>query len=342
MINSIFAIIAFTLGINSIKRKVASPIRLKMKMNKYQEKDTVTILKVPKEYLQNQEDANPADSDIYKKTYNLFGKVLESKVPKEDLEYYYHNFASMKEEDYPKVFKILSFLQHSPEDNSQNIMDDNAINRAIFHTTHDLLHASSTYYDEKTKIVYSGFSQVFLELKDKVRGSYGAGINECYTEMINRRFFLEEPEIHNSREEEHQVVAKALEQIVGEEKLQSLYFKADLYGLVQELKQYKTEEEVYKFINDTDNICFHSKEKDFHLENILEVKSYINSFLFLCYLESLKKKNEYDTEKVKDFTKNCIPYHDAPIQINKDTFSYPKNETNDQDENSSDTDEKLE
>ncbi len=91
---------------------------------------------------------------------------------------------------------------------------------------HELFHMSSSVVKEKKK--YSGFHQTDFKT------NLGREINEGYTELLTNRYF---PSLNLSSiaYQYEAFVAERLEQIVGREKMQSLYLNANLKGLIDEL-----------------------------------------------------------------------------------------------------------
>ena len=74
-------------------------------------------------------------------------------------------------------------------------------------------------------IIYSGLSEQNI----------GIGLNEGYTELLAKRYF--DKSNNNGYIFETQI-AKLLELIIGQEKMESYYFNANLYGLIEELRKY--------------------------------------------------------------------------------------------------------
>ena len=62
--------------------------------------------------------------------------------------------------------------------------------------------------------------------------------------VVPREIPLSRIHLRNSKE-----IAETLETIIGKENTQLFYFNANLNGLVEYLKKYAPEDEIYKFIN---------------------------------------------------------------------------------------------
>ena len=145
---------------------------------------------------------------------------------------------------------------------------------------HELLHMASSYKSDKK--IYSGFSQVDNKI------IVGMGINEGYTQLLTERI---NPKITLAipYEFENKIVRK-IEQIVGQDKMQDLYFKADLPGLIDEMTKYSTRSEVIKFINEVDFVHTYRPIKIKKEENYMlrEAMNDINNFLS----SSLERSNK--------------------------------------------------
>lgn len=117
------------------------------------------------------------------------------------------------------------------------------------------------------KGVFSGFSQSYFDKDTNKKISFGSGINEGYTEYLTKRYFARY--IQNSNYKDLVSFVREIEKIIGYEKMEKLYFHADLKGLILELSKYISEEEIMKFIN---NVDFYNKHKfDKNARKLLEV-----------------------------------------------------------------------
>ena len=101
---------------------------------------------------------------------------------------------------------------------------------------HELMHMASSRYEDGNR--YEGFATNCYE---NANSEYiGYGLNEGYTELLTRRYFdIKDDESDVSDGYDYLVyLARLIEIIVGEEKMQHFYFKADLPGLISELSKY--------------------------------------------------------------------------------------------------------
>lgn len=124
---------------------------------------------------------------------------------------------------------------------------------------HELIHIASTY--KKGRIIISGFSQI-------IGTSYqiGVGLNEGYTERINLKYFSKDAT--NPSYQTLRCISECIEKIVGEEKMEKLFFEGNLAGLVEELEKYYPKEDIIRLIQKIDK-CHSCMGKDIAKEKAL-------------------------------------------------------------------------
>ena len=106
---------------------------------------------------------------------------------------------------------------------------------------HELFHLLSTYDTEY--ITYSGFSQ-----QHWAKNYYlGTGLNEGYTQVLAKRYF--EDYMHFYTYIYEGAIVLFLEDIIGRDLMEKLYSEANLYELINILKEYSSEKETYKFFS---------------------------------------------------------------------------------------------
>ena len=233
-------------------------------------------------------DINKIVATKYGESIVKFADVVINNFSAEDLTNFYNNINDLKTKS--KKFGIQNLILRSKTagqyDSKKNeiTIDDDTAETTIYH---ELFHmASSTYKDG---IRYSGFRQTSLKLGVD---SLGKGINEGYTELLSQRYFTPDSSVTGAYK--YQVfIAEKLEQIIGKEKMQSLYLNSNLKGLIDELKQYVSEEEIMKFISNTDFLVNHMDDKKLQLfeKNMIGncLKS-INRFVIICYSKKLQQQ----------------------------------------------------
>lgn len=146
--------------------------------------------------------------------------------------------------------------------------------------THELLHLSSSYVNQKREHYQIGFYQENPTLV------LGDALNEGYTEYLtNKLFHLG----YNSSDYLYEsIIAMLVEEVLGEQKMQKLYFTGDLYNLINNLCQYTTIDNIKKFLFLTDYVL-NNRYKITREKASIESISYINQFLLEVYTNKLIK-----------------------------------------------------
>ncbi len=104
---------------------------------------------------------------------------------------------------------------------------------------HELWHLSSSVMQNNIK--FSGFSQ----------NAFGRAINEGYTTLLTERYFPD-PNREDSSYPIQRRVMQIIEMIVGQDKMEQLYLRANLKGLIENMTEYASEKEIMSFISDMD------------------------------------------------------------------------------------------
>lgn len=162
-------------------------------------------------------------------------------------------------------------------------------------TFHELLHMASSY--KKGVIKVCGFHQ-------KIGlSSIGRGLNEGYTKLLLSRYFYssKKPLIMSYTEE--QLLAFGIEEIVGKEEMEKLYFAGDLNGLINKLSRWSTIDEIRTIIESIDK-CTWNTENKYEYESIAgETRTRIANIKLRKYNDLLRKgkitQEEYDDERLR-------------------------------------------
>lgn len=255
----------------------------------YKPKNFLRVKVCPESYLKYDDvDFDKLISQKFGDSLIEFAKVILSNFYYANLTNFYNNLNELKIS--LEKFSFGNFVFH---DNMEGFYDVERNKIGVEEDTyltsiyHELFHmASSTYID---KIIYSGFSQTFINGR-----TIGDGLNEGYTQLLTERYFKYVEEENGSYEYESFIASK-LEEIIGKIKMSELYLSANLYGLIKELKNYASQEEIMDFISSLD---FVSKNLDKKMILLLKKKTFIdkfetiNNFLVKAYLLKLKKEVE--------------------------------------------------
>ena len=198
---------------------------------------------------------------------------------------------------------------------------------------HEVFHLASSVITKNC--VYSGFQQVNRKSGEMI----GIGLNEGYTNLLDKRYFGDYvEEKRKDLEYTYRVstsIASLLENFVGQENMEQWYFSADLKSLVNYLSNYVSRDECITFLMAMDNV--------FGLVDRGKIKSplraaknyqYIINFLGRCYMnlyigeyyqglygkQELKERLEAVRELMEqrlEFTKLRVP---LTKKISRDDF----------------------
>lgn len=262
----------------------------------------------------------------FSESLKKFVEVMIQNFSKEDLINFYNNINTLKI-SYGD-FKFSNFVFRDSTGGAYYLksntikIEENNFSNGIYH---ELLHMASSIY--KDGIRYSGFRQSKLSKFE----SLGVGLNEGYTELLHRRYFAPDVEVAGSYEYEFQI-ADRLEKIVGKEKMESLYLNANLYGLIQMLKQYITEEEIMEFISSTDFVYNHldnQKLKLFEKGMTTKCLKSINKFLIKVYSKKMLQQYQEGTITYEQLTTKLAQYVSSltsRLKVGKNVYEILSNE----------------
>ena len=130
----------------------------------------------------------------------------------------------------------------------------------------------------------------------------GKGINEGYTEYLTEEYFDKDRVGYDFEV----FIASYIEDIVGIDKMSKLYFKSNIKGLIDELKQYENEEQIIYFFKCLDFYNTNSNNKKIR-NTICICVEYCMKFVFTCFVKHVK--NMYDN--------NLITQDEAIDRINQ-------------------------
>lgn len=211
-------------------------------------------------------------SKYYNSAVELFVKRLEEVKPNFDFYYLKKNLETLT------IKSKLFFKDKNKEDllafytwrnNSINLSVGNIFS-CIYH---ELLHMASTDACDDYNL-YCGFSQI-----SPLR-HVGCSFNEGYTELLTERYFYDQG-INCSYSVEVRI-AKMAEKIVGRDRMEELFFKADLYGLCEEFIKDTTKEKFIQFLDDVDYI--HSNDEKY-TEEFKDIYQRTWEFLYFTYFK---------------------------------------------------------
>lgn len=282
------------------------PIKTNYKLRKDFKLKGVKTAVLPNEVLRKVSDIDEAKilEQQFGSSIIEFINIIKQNIPDSDLTLFYNNLNNIKTS--VKDFKISNLIlgEHTGAQwlPLENIIELSASNYKST-INHELLHVATTYIDQKTKTVLSGFQQIKNE-----NNQIGEGLNEGYTQYLTEKYFSHTDILKAYPYEKR--IAETVELIVGQEKMQSLYFNANLNGLIETLKQYNTEENVYDFITTLDFLSKHSTDKKLTSNSeqiIINCLKSINSFLIKTYIKKTILEHPDKDIEIKEVLEKLIP-----------------------------------
>lgn len=106
---------------------------------------------------------------------------------------------------------------------------------------HELFHLLTTRIDDKDTV------RIGFQVNE-----FATGINEGYTELLTKRYFGNLSDKDFNAYSHFTWFMEMLEDIIGKDKIEDLYFNSNIEGLILELGKYIPKEQVLDFIEDTD------------------------------------------------------------------------------------------
>lgn len=272
------------------------------KLNKKYSPKDVSKVEVPPRIISSMDiDLDEIARRNFGEVLVYFTRVLESNFLNIDLAYFYHNIKTLSIDDLKDKMQKDTVLAEYLIDENKIILYDDYL-KAIYH---ELFHMASSI--TRNGKFYSGFSQGLT------KNNVGYGLNEGYTELLYRRYFRDVSTFVDAYIEEIKI-ASYLEKIVGRRKMESLYLRADLMGLLKEIRKYLKGDELFDIISKIEKVSYLSsalnkyEAKNFSPELYLDYLRSIYILIFKAYVRKLKKEykknwmsNEVLERKIDEF-----------------------------------------
>ena len=230
-----------------------------------------------------------------------FYHVLENELSHCDHSSFFRNIQSLiiKEKDktfLEKMDEILSAKAegtYSTQTNKIRVYSsesdpNNKYTNAI--KTHELIHMATTKKEGIT--IFCGFERT------KLGNCFGKGLNEGYTELINRRYFNEDDKDAGSYQE-LQPIVQQIEHLVGKKEMEQFFFANDLEGLISSMEKYATREEALSLVQQLDYI-FHAYGKPG--ETLIQEKLCRKARVAVANMCLKKYKQQFESGKINEET----------------------------------------
>lgn len=246
---------------------------------------------IPREILDNVKNVNipNINYDDYDSKIKDFALLLNTIEPEENLKLFKRNINSLKIKDNKLLLMFNINAMYNSKSNKITIAKNSAIE-------HELFHMASSYYSNDN-VEASGFHYKDLNKNEEI----GVGINEGYTQMLTKKYFNCNDQ--NVYEKEVKYV-NYLINLIGRDKMDNLYFNANLGGLVEELSNYSTEFEVFKFIRALDDI---ENRNNINIANKFLIECDLNKNLIegntrvMSYIKTMENANDLPNADNKNF-----------------------------------------
>lgn len=286
----------------------------------YKPKD-ISKVNLPVELRQKYTDVDVSHiaSSKVKKVVLEFTTLLIEKFPPELLSNFYNNINEINIKKNHGVLLIAADGMYSCKKNKINYSAINSI-------YHELFHMASSVYNERKRLCYSGFSQVYYSpINRYVGNNIGFGINEGYTELMAYRYFERERGIPITYEFEVGVV-EHLEKIIDQKEMEKLYLTANLMGLINDLKEYASLDDILDFITRVDLVNNHYIDNFIFPNNKMQ-ESIISIYRFLLKTYIVKLEKQLDKEIITkeeflDKIKRYIKALGTSVKIGRHIYEY--------------------
>ncbi len=226
---------------------------------------------------------------------------ITKNIQEDNLKNFYNNINELNIVIKP-TYSINGTRAYYKPENNTIYLSRSAYEREDLETIiHELLHMASTIC--KNGMVYCGFSQK----KKNSRKVIGASLTEGYTQLLTQRIYKYSSGYRYSTEVE---IAKCLETIIGRERMENLYFNANLKGLIEELAKYNSEQEALKFIKRVDFITKYdtNNENKTRKEESLLIEAYKDIYTFLLKTYVTQQKELYDKDALYEVIDRIAKY----------------------------------
>ena len=166
---------------------------------------------------------------------------------------------------------------------------------------HELMHLAS--YNKDMANCHVGLS-IYIDSINNI----GKGLNEGYTEYLTEKYFGCMDNAYAYKFEK--IIANGIEMIIGEDKMQKLFFEADICNFINILTRYSSREEVILFLKNVDELNkindFDASLLDIYKLNILVKR--INKFLIKLFFNKQNLDLINDKIDENEFEENFITF----------------------------------
>lgn len=281
-------------------------------------------------------------SNLSKEIKDIIEKIpikLSSEVSSDSLNIIKRNLSSLKDTtgvinsisltlhsgggEYHPLLHSISLNKYASLALSKNIgLEQEQIIKIIL--SHELMHAASSYKEDNK--IAAGFHQRYIiNMGNNKDYSIGVGINEGYTDLISKRYLVEDYGTDRIGYYYEEKIAELTELIVGKDKMINLYFQANLKGLVEELSKYSSLEEAKEFIVALDTIL-NTKRNKFIIEKddvIITLMNKVNTYLYKAFNNKTNIDPNY--KNIDNYLKDSDKFLEVFTAIEEDSKTEKRN-----------------
>lgn len=262
------------------------------KLIKFTNPKKVKIKPSPKLFVPNELNMDGLEI-IDKYIVHFFIKTLENEMPYIEFDNFYNNIKTLtivtddkNKRDKNKTYTESYYLQNI----NLICLNYDALEDAIYH---ELLHMASSIKHEN--MFYSGFYQINTDSLFNI----GDGLNEGYTQLLTERYF----ESYCSKDELNsyyllKVLAQKIENIIGQEEMEKLYFKADLKKLINELSKYTNKSKIIQMLLNMDLLLlYQTSDYNYFCKKSKKCYIKINDLLYEILDNKIENNNKLTLKK---------------------------------------------
>lgn len=323
---------------NKLSFTLMNFINKRFSINKRESFCNLNAIAIPPSCRRKKIDKARVKREIRGKELADFYRVLTNKLKYYDFSYMHENIRSLKiQRMHLKSPKLIKRKVAAYYNCRKNIIKYTPKMKDIV-LPHELLHMASTTKKSDNKSIFSGFSQsTNLSNYELI----ACGLNEGYTQLLAERYFNIVYKVYPIEK----LIARKLEEIIGKEEMEKMYFSADLKSLVNIMSEYLDGKSIIMFLYCIDFLgVLYSKsnlEKNFPLfkkayYNIAESLINIKTAQLIREDISMREKQEklikfarelrYEIVNSEEFEKYTLISNEAIDEIIKKNINKLNNE----------------
>ena len=232
---------------------------------------------------------------------STFNSIMKPKLKEEYIENFYSNLSNSKIIKNKLLLKAFSFWEYFggnyfTKRNNYLVLGDKKLlekNNACLTPYHELFHLLSTRIDDKHTV------RIGLQIND-----YGMAVNEGYTELLTKRYFNNFSTKDYNAYPNFVWYMEMIEEIIGKDKLEDLYYSSNQEVLSEELSKLSSEDDVITLFNKMDELFLDEEHLYDIQKKYLKLKKEIDLNAMNEYYESNKINRDYIFDSILKMYRN--------------------------------------